>query len=161
MYEVHRVETKVEFDAIIRMEWRAYHEPYRSEHHILSVATYASYTSCSAEYQFLHPVWGSTDEEREQSLKYDQDRLWEKRLENPFSHWIYVKESSTGQIAGAAEWLIYTENPFPNGPQRIEATWWPPGEAKDFATEMINQMYAPRQNWMQRPFVGEHILAAR
>ena len=65
-----------------------------------------------------------------------------------------MADPSTQEMLGATEWLLYTENPFPEGPQRVEADWWPEGEHREFATELVNQLYAPRMNWCRRPFAG-------
>ena len=76
-----------------------------------------------SEYQILHPIFGLTDKDRADSLRFDQDRLWTKATEDPASHWIYVQDTSNGEILGACEWLIQGQNPFPKGLMRVEATW--------------------------------------
>ena len=137
---LHEVTSREELDAVINVVWTAFHNPYRPD------------------FQALHPVFGATPADRESAVKADKERTWNRHAQNPASHWFYVSDASTREILGGTEWLLYTENPFPDGPKKLECTWYPAGEAKDFVTEIINQVYLPRQTWMQRPHIGKSAL---
>ncbi|KAB8596091.1 hypothetical protein FH972_025800 [Carpinus fangiana] len=134
--QLHKVTTREELDAIIPLEWATYHNPYRPE------------------YQFLHPVFGPTPADRGAALAADRALVWGRHVANPASHWIYVTDSTTGDLLGATEWLFYDRNPFPQGPQRVTATWWPEGEGREFASELVTRLYRPRMAWCQRAFAA-------
>ena len=50
---------------------------------------------------------------------------WQK---DPTSRWFKIVDSDLdeGLVIGAANWNVFTENPYP-GKQRAEAGWWPEG----------------------------------
>lgn len=105
------------------------------------------------EFPWMHPVDGHTEDDRLASIKADADRRWTSHKSNAASHWFAVTHVPTGQVVGATEWQVYTDNPFPSGPVKLECTWFPEGETRDFVTEVINQCYYPRMNWMDRPHI--------
>nr|POE94371.1 hypothetical protein CFP56_16611 [Quercus suber] len=101
----------------------------------------------------MHPVHGYTEADRLKSIKDDADRRWASFQSNPASHWFYVSHTASGQVVGATEWQVNTTNPFPKGPVQLKCTWFPEGETRDFVTNIINQCYYPRMNWMDRPHI--------
>jgi hypothetical protein len=101
----------------------------------------------------MHPVHGYTEGDRLRSIKEDADRRWQSHTSNPASHWFAVTHTESGQVVGATEWQVYTENPFPNGPVKLQCTSYPEGETRDFVTGVINQCYYARMNWMDRPHI--------
>jgi hypothetical protein len=108
-----------------------------------------------SDHPWFHPVYGYTETERAASVEADADRKWQSHVTNPASHWIYVTEESSEEVIGVAEWIINVENPYPNGPVKLECTWFPEGETRDFVTELMNQCFCPRMNWMDRPHIGK------
>lgn len=134
---IQEVTKRGELDALVEVMWKAYHDPYRPD------------------FQALHPVFGATAADREIAIRTDKQRAWDGHVENAASHWLYVVDTSTEEIVGGTQWLLYKEDPFPDGPRRIECTWYPEGEGRDFVTEMINQMYTPRGTLMNRPHLGK------
>ncbi len=134
---IREVTERGELDTLVEVMWKAYHDPYRPD------------------FQALHPVFGATVADREAAVRTDKQRAWEEHVNNAASHWLYVVDASNSEVVGGTQWLLYKENPFPEGPKRLECTWYPEGEGRNFVTEMINQMYTPRRTWMNRPHLGE------
>ncbi|KAL9085087.1 MAG: hypothetical protein Q9159_004902 [Coniocarpon cinnabarinum] len=135
-FEIKEVTTKDEFDKVTELEWTSYYNPYRSE------------------WQFLHPIFGTTALDRHNSLKYDTDRLWTSHLQDASSHWIYALDTSTQEMVGATEWLFYRSNPFPKDWKSPVADWWPEGPYRDFTTELVRLLYTPRAAWCHRGFAA-------
>ncbi|KAI9689946.1 MAG: hypothetical protein M1822_009828 [Bathelium mastoideum] len=133
---LHEVLSREEMDRVVDTIWKAFHDPYRPD------------------FQALHPVLGASTEDHECAMEADKHRTWQKHVNNPASHWFYVTGIEGHDVLGAAEWLAYEENPFPHGPQKMDCTWYPKGEARNFVTEMLNQIYMPRQCWMNRPHLA-------
>ena len=51
---------------------------------------------------------------------------WNKA--DPASHWIYVTDTSTGEIMGGTQWSIYEKNPFDHPQPPVVATWLQEGK---------------------------------
>lgn len=138
-YTLIEATTRAESDAIVDLAWIAYHEPYHPS------------------FQAFHPVFGPTLADREACKQADKERAWARHIANPDSHWLYVVHTPTGEVVGSAQWLIFKKIPWPNGPQKVEATWWPEGEGRDFASSILTQCYTPRMHWCNRPHVDKFI----
>ena len=110
-------------------------------------------------HQIFFPVLGDGPADREAAVQSSKDRTWEDHRSDPSSHWILVRDKASGDILGGCQWRIYTENAFPNGTPHIEAVWWPEGEGRCFASEVVRQCYTPRTKWMAYPHVGKLIWA--
>ena len=136
-YTLIEATTRTESDAIVDLAWIAHHDPYHRS------------------FQAFHPVFGPTPADRENAQQADKERAWQKHISNPNSHWLYVVHNQTGMVVGSGQWLIYRETPWPNGPQKFEADWWPEGEGREFATLILTQLFTPRMHWCNRPHVGE------
>lgn len=54
--------------------------------------------------------------------------LWHAKEAMPNSHWIKVWDPSTGEVAGAANWLINESDPYENIVMVPRAGWWPAGQ---------------------------------
>ncbi|KAJ5239321.1 choline transport protein [Penicillium chermesinum] len=103
----------------------------------------------------VHPCNGHTPEDRARDFALDADIRWAASQKNPASTLIYAIDKETGEVAGGCEWLIFHENPFPNGPQPMKCTWYPAGsERAEYAERMLNQAFFARQAWFQRPHAG-------
>ena len=59
---------------------------------------------------------------------------------------------------GGAQWHVHEKNPYEGAQRELEAYWWPEGEGRRFASEMLEQVYEPRRVKMRRPHVCESIL---
>lgn len=106
-------------------------------------------------HQIFFPVFGDSPADREEAVQRSKTRMWEEHKNDPASHWIFVRDSSSNDILGGCQWRIYTANPFPPGEKaHVEAVWWPDGEGRTFASEVVRQCYMPRTKWMARPHVG-------
>ncbi len=108
-------------------------------------------------HQIFFPTLGDGPADREAAVQSSKDRTWEDHNSDPSSHWIFVRDQASGDILGGCQWRIYPENPFPNGTPHIEAVWWPEGEGRRFASEVVRQCYTPRTKWMAYPHVGKFI----
>ena len=108
-------------------------------------------------HQIFFPILGDGPADREAAVLASKDRTWEDHRSDPSSHWIFVRDKASETIIGGCQWRIYTENPFPNGTPHIEAAWWPEGEGRCFASEVVRQCYTPRTKWMACPHVGKRI----
>ncbi|TVY86359.1 hypothetical protein LAWI1_G007978 [Lachnellula willkommii] len=135
-YTLVEVASRIESDAIVDLAWIAYHDPYQRT------------------FQIFHPVFGPTSADREAAIQADKERMWQKHISNPNSHWLYVVHDQTGKVVGSGQWLVYKEAPWPNGPQKVEASWWPEGEGREFASLALTQCFAPRMHWCNRPHIA-------
>ena len=134
--ELKEVSGREELDAIIEIAWVANFNPYRP----LIAGVF--------------PIFGPTAADRQAAIQASKDRYWNAHVLDPSSHWLYVRESTTGQVLGGTQWQIYTRNPYLKGTPELVAEWWPEGEGRNFVTEMIRQLYKARHLWMHRPHLG-------
>ena len=72
-------------------------------------------------HQMFFPILGDGPAHREAAIQSSKDRIWEDHESDPSSHWIFVRDQSSGHTLGSYQWRIYTENPFPDGTPTIEA----------------------------------------
>lgn len=139
-YILKEATTRSELDAIFPVIWLANHAPFQPLIH------------------GLFPIFGPTAADRENAMQSAKERLWKAHTEDPASHWLYVVEGESGVVVGVTQWMVYLENPYPNGAdearKRMVADWWPEGEGREFVEEMVRQLYAPRAAWIQRPHAG-------
>ena len=135
-YSVEEVSRRKDLDSIVDVIW-------------------AAMDGFDPSHQIFFPVLGTKPIDRDTAIQSSKDRTWEDHKGDPSSHWIFVREKASGLILGGCQWRIYTKNPFPNGTPHIEATWWPEGEGRRFATEVVRQCYTPRTKWMAYPHVGK------
>lgn len=136
-YTFKEATTRNELDAVVDLVWKAQYNPY------------------DPSFSAFFPVFGPTAGDREAAIKKSKDRLWQSHQSDSSSHWIYVEDPSTGEVVGATEWELYETNPFPEGPPKMEASWWPEGEGRNFCNEILRQCYAPRHRWLTRPHLGQ------
>ncbi|KAJ5737383.1 uncharacterized protein N7483_002508 [Penicillium malachiteum] len=136
-FEVKVIPTKEEYARLVEVLWAANMHPY------------------NPVFTAVHPISGPTAEDRAQDKALDTEVRWSASERNPFSRLVYVIDKQTGRVAGGCEWLIYHENPFPNGPQPVKCTWYPEStERAEYAERVLNQALFPRQCWFQRPHAG-------
>ncbi|MCJ1271667.1 hypothetical protein MMC22_011572 [Lobaria immixta] len=133
--------TRNELDAIVDLVWKAQYNPY------------------DPSFSAFFPVFGPTARDREVAIKNSKDRLWQSHQSEPSSHWIYVEDPLTGEVVGGTEWQLYETNPFVNGPPKMEASWWPEGEGRNFCNEILRQCYAPRHRWLTRPHLALNLMS--
>ncbi|KAJ5638859.1 GNAT family acetyltransferase [Penicillium herquei] len=136
-FEVKVITTKEEYARLVEVLWAASARPY------------------NPVFTAVHPINGHTPEDRARDKALDTEIRWNAHEKNPSSHLIYVIDKETGRVAGGCEWLIFRQNPFPNGPQPVKCTWYPEGtERAEYAEMMLNQAFFARQCWFQRPHAG-------
>ncbi|KAL9091713.1 MAG: hypothetical protein Q9165_004789 [Trypethelium subeluteriae] len=103
-----------------------------------------------------HKVFYPVLHDRETALSECKERLWNEHINDPSSHWIFVRDGSSDslKVLGACQWRFYEQNPFPYGMPDVKATWWPEGGARDLASEFARKCLSPRAAWMSRPHTG-------
>ena len=122
------------FSPIVDCEWTSYYNPYHPY------------------MQILFPVFGTGGPaDRAAAVKESKERQWQWHSSDPTSHWFYVEDEDSGEIVGGAQWHVYEKNPFEGEQNALEAYWWPEGEGRRFASEMLEQVYGPRRVKMTRP----------
>ena len=134
-YTVEEATKREDLDAIVDVIW-------------------AAMDGFDPSHQVFYPVFGETDTDRRTAIQTSKERMWQEYEGEPPNTWIAVRDNISGTVLGACQWRIYTQNPFPNGTPEIEAVWWPEGEGRAFASEVVRQCYTPMTVWMTRPHVG-------
>ena len=124
-----------DFKELIECEWTAYETPYNGFKEIYC------------------PTLGTGPNARQDSMKECRERQLADHKEDSTSHWYKVVDSDSGQIIGGAQWNIYHENPYLNGVGHTEATWWPEGEGRKFASMGMDQWFGPRGKRMNKPHI--------
>lgn len=83
-------------------------------------------------YILLRPERGNSDKAR-RGFKNLRDRNIDEHKNDPASTWLKVVDTDIGdKIVGAAQWKMFTENPYPKPVEHpMEASWWPEGDIVD------------------------------
>ena len=134
-YGVEEATKREDLDAIVDVIW-------------------AAMDGTDPSHQIFYPVFGGSDADRQTAIQTSKERMWQEHVGDPSSTWIAVRDNASGIVLGGCQWRVYTQNPFPNGTPEIEASWWPEGEGRAFASEVVKQCYTLRTLWMARPHVG-------
>lgn len=135
-FAIKEVETREEMDKIMDVIWVANYDPYEP---------FA---------QLFFPVLGYTKADREAAIAESKERFWSDHKSQIPSHWFYVQDTETKEVIGCLQWEVEESNPFPDGPPKLTAPWWPDGEHREFTERILNQLYAPRANSMTRRNIG-------
>lgn len=135
-YVVEKVDRQDHLDSIVDIIWTAM-------------------DGVDPSHRIFFPVFGDTVTDRAKAIQLSKVRIWNDHQSDPASHWIFVRDSASHEIIGGCQWRIYSKNPFPDGTPHIEALWWPDGDGRHFASEVVRQCYTPRTKWMARPHVGK------
>ncbi|KAL8946892.1 MAG: hypothetical protein Q9222_006771 [Ikaeria aurantiellina] len=129
------VNSNAEFHAVIDCEWEAYENPH------------------NPAWKFFYPIWGNDASSRAAAIQESLDRqikLHHSRAS--VSNWIKVVDEDTGEVAGAALWLVFEENPYAEWPkEKPTCTWWPEGPKRAMADEIMGQVMVPRLERMSKP----------
>ena len=72
---------------------------------------------------YTHPHNGFWDMFKGESDQECTARFNQWREADPSVHWIYVTDTSTGEVVGATQWNIYEENPYATLPPPTTAYW--------------------------------------
>ena len=67
---------------------------------------------------------------------------------DPYSRWVKIIDTTTGKNVAGALWKFYPENPYRAPLEEFEATRYPPGELRESATSMYEQLRAWRPKCM-------------
>ncbi|RMJ24051.1 hypothetical protein PHISP_05072 [Aspergillus sp. HF37] len=107
---------------------------------------------------FLRAVAPITDNDREGSLQRFTETMLEEAKADPEIAWVKVVDPETGKIAGGAKWMLHRTDPFAKPPEKpFQATWFPPGPKREFATQAVLGVLQPRAERARRPHVFLHI----
>ena len=147
-YLLKEAYSRAELDAIVDVMWAAHYNPYR------------------ATFQTFFPILGPTAEDMERAIAECKDRLWEQHRNqhqhqhqhqhrDGGGHWLYVLDRLTSEVVGGTHWQLQQPSVEHAGPIQLEATWWPPGEAREFAAAVIGQVYAPRHRFLSGAYLGK------
>ncbi|KAI8631241.1 hypothetical protein F5Y19DRAFT_25181 [Xylariaceae sp. FL1651] len=101
MLKLHELTTDDEFKSVVEVEHEAYSKPFNG---IWEVLKGSSPEECCA-----------------------RQLSWHRN--DPSSNWVYITDESSGDVVGAAQWNIYKENPYANGPPELKAYWLPGGKS--------------------------------
>ncbi|ORX91867.1 hypothetical protein BCR34DRAFT_629555 [Clohesyomyces aquaticus] len=126
---------------------------------IMDVIWAANYTPYEPFAQIFFPVLGVLPSHLEDAIAESKERFWAQHLGDKSSNWFYVEEIETHKPVGCAQWQVFLENPFPNGVPKLQTTWWPKGEHREFCELILNQIYKPRASWMTRPHLALNWMA--
>ena len=136
-YNLREVTTRAELDAVVDVVWVAQYNPYRPM------------------FQTFFPVLGPMAQDRQQAIRESKDRLWEAHCSTDSSHWIFVEDTTSFEIVGGTQWQTIEDPSAHVGPlSKLEASWWPEGESRDFCSEVIRQVYAPQHQLLRGPYVS-------
>ena len=97
--QISEVQSEAEFRTIGSLLQEAYEQPLNSFWEILKGETEAE---CTSRYWAWHVALGS--------------------------HWLQAKDTETGEVIGACEWIIHDSNPYENGNPIPTADWWTNGK---------------------------------
>ena len=97
-FVLSEVKSEEEFKAVGVLMQKAYQTPFNSFWEILKGE---NEPECTSRYW----AWHST----------------------PGSHWLQVKDTDTGEVVGACEWIIHESNPFEKGNPIPTGNWWSNG----------------------------------
>ncbi|KAF2704300.1 hypothetical protein K504DRAFT_442435 [Pleomassaria siparia CBS 279.74] len=135
-YVLNGVTTKEEMDKIMDVIWEANYDPY------------------DPFVQLFFPILGFTAADREAAVAESKERFWKEKQKSPDKHWFYIEDTDVQKIVACMQWEIAQQNPFPDGPPKLKAPWWPEGEHREFCELILNQTYAARANWMGRRHIA-------
>ena len=137
-YILKKVETRQELDKVVEVLWIAHYNPYRPL------------------FQIHFPVFTPSENGRRLAMEHSKDQLWESHCSSEYSHWLYVKDIYSQEIVGATQWEIQCGSTLRSDFATMGTTAWPSGEARDFCTKALQQVYAARRQFLQGPYIGLH-----
>ena len=88
--------------------------------------------------------------QREAALAEYTQRMLALYRSDPSSHWLKVIEKGTGKIVGGGRWVMFTASKPYEGQGGMEASWFPEGQPREFATICLNQSIASSAKNMNR-----------
>ena len=96
------------------------------------------------------PIHGQGPEARAAALHEATERHIGWHRGDPSSRWLKVIDTETGRLVGAACWHTYENNPFTE-PSEDECMWFPAGEEREMANDLMEQFVTPRMSYMGKP----------
>ncbi|KAI1325443.1 hypothetical protein F5Y16DRAFT_264754 [Xylariaceae sp. FL0255] len=106
----------------------------------------------------IHP--GEGEEGRRKRLDEAATRFAAWHAADPSSYWQKVVDTETGEIAGAANWNVHSDNPFAHE-HDLEVSWCPNDGSRRFTEQFLVQYATPRAIIGQRPQVYLYIIFTR
>ena len=83
-YTVAKVTTREDLDSIVNVIW-------------------AVMDGVDPSYKVFFPVFGSQPADRETAIEASKERTWEDHNSDPSSHWIFVRQRTSGNILGGCQ----------------------------------------------------------
>jgi hypothetical protein len=130
--ELSGLSSDTEFPELVYVEWESFEKP------------------CCKLIRLYFPVHGDGPEARAAALKESTERQIGWHRSDPTSHWIKITDTDTGALAGASYWHIYESNPYANVSDD-ECTWFPAGEDREIANQLMGQFLESRMKYMAKP----------
>ena len=100
----------------------------------------------------LFPILTEGPDARAIAIRESAERVSQEEMAASNRHWAKIVEAESGRIVATCSLQVYHEDPFTGRPE-IEATWWPDGERRRFATRWVRTLKAPHRKYMSKPHV--------
>lgn len=131
-FELSEISSEKDLDAISRELWNSFDSP-----------------QCKLR-QLFFPAFGNSAEARERGIQETIFRQTEWLKADPTSRWIMVYDTAEpNRLLGAALWHIYHEDPHCDESDE-DCTWFPEGEERELANNLIGQLVGPRLKYMSK-----------
>lgn len=92
---------------------------------------------------------------QEASLEKLTQRLTAQFQADPTCHWLSVVDQSSGQVVGGGLWRVFdSANPY-DGYSGAEATWFPEGQPRELASNLLSQFFGTSARLMNKPHACE------
>lgn len=129
------VDIAADFGDVIECQWAAYENPFQRF------------------FRLYCPIRGDGPTARAEAIEESTARQLAWHHSEPEGHWIKVVDNA-GKIAGASLWKIFqTDPPEASDEAEDEVDWHPEGEAREYATKVLQAFEAPRRAMATRPHV--------
>ncbi|KAH6662600.1 hypothetical protein B0J14DRAFT_286350 [Halenospora varia] len=100
---------------------------------------------------YTTPFNGMWDIWKGPSLTECATRLAQWHNHDPTSLWIYATDDATGEVVGGMGWNVHETDPFAAEGPELKAYWWPEGDMKEIADQVIEKFVESRPGYMSKP----------
>jgi GNAT superfamily N-acetyltransferase len=149
-YVLKHLSTKEEMRNIIDLIFAACHDPY------------------DPVIQIFFPVLGFMPDDVTKAKKAHAERVFHDHVRANSSSgmnetqmksvWLYVQHVDSGDVVACGQWEVHLSNPHTetdSASQGVKCEYWPEGSrGRDFAEQVVGQVYVWRKRWMLRPHLG-------
>lgn len=132
-FKLEEVDLAADFDELVACEWESFENPPQTF------------------FRLYFPILGTGPDAHAEAIKDGTRHQLEWFQSDPTSYWQKVTDSESGKIIAGALWKICKTNPFEHPDKHADATWYPEGTRREFATKALAQIDAPRTKMARRP----------